>query len=145
MCHLAAALGLALVENDWRALFTRTTDLLQKLQIARCDLALEAAVAKLDKYHLLVLDDLANDSRRKPASSSSSSAPDSSAAPSSSPPTSPSATGKRYSPTLAAIDRLVRHATTLEMNARKLSAPHPARTQAGTRPTADARDNQHRR
>jgi DNA replication protein DnaC len=31
----------------------------QKLQIARRDLALEAAIAKLDKYHLLVLDDLA--------------------------------------------------------------------------------------
>jgi DNA replication protein DnaC len=31
----------------------------QKLQIARRDLALEAAIAKLDKYHLLILDDLA--------------------------------------------------------------------------------------
>ena len=40
-------------------LFTRTTDLVQKLQIARRDLALEAAIAKLDKYHLLILDDLA--------------------------------------------------------------------------------------
>jgi DNA replication protein DnaC len=39
-------------------LFTRTTDLVQKLQIARRDLALEAAIAKLDKYHLLILDDL---------------------------------------------------------------------------------------
>src|SRR5690242_9640645 len=29
--HLAAALGLALVENGWRVLFTRTTDLVQKL------------------------------------------------------------------------------------------------------------------
>jgi DNA replication protein DnaC len=57
--HLAAALGLALVENGWRVLFTRTTDLVQKLQIARRDLSLEAAIAKLDKYHLLILDDLA--------------------------------------------------------------------------------------
>ena len=40
-------------------LFTRTTDLVQKLQLARRDLALEAAIAKLDKYHLLILDDLA--------------------------------------------------------------------------------------
>jgi DNA replication protein DnaC len=40
-------------------LFTRTTDLVQKLQIARRDLVLEAAIAKLDKYHLLILDDLA--------------------------------------------------------------------------------------
>jgi hypothetical protein len=57
--HLAAGLGLALVEKGWRVLFTRTTDLVQKLQIARRDLALEAAIAKLDKYHLLILDDLA--------------------------------------------------------------------------------------
>ena len=57
--HLAAALGLALIENGWRVLFARTTDLVQKLQVARRDLALEAAVARLAKYHLLVLDDLA--------------------------------------------------------------------------------------
>ena len=57
--HLAAALGLALVENGWRVLFTRTTDLVQKLQAARRDLQLEAAIAKLDKYHLLILDDIA--------------------------------------------------------------------------------------
>ena len=57
--HLAAALGLALVENGWRVLFTRTTDLVQKLQIARRDLALAAAIDKLDKYHLLILDDIA--------------------------------------------------------------------------------------
>ncbi len=57
--HLAAALGLALVKNGWRVLFTRTTDLVQKLQAARRDLQLEAAIAKLDKYHLLILDDIA--------------------------------------------------------------------------------------
>jgi DNA replication protein DnaC len=57
--HLAAALGFALVENGWRVLFTRTTDLVQRLQIARRELTLEAAVARLDKYHLLILDDLA--------------------------------------------------------------------------------------
>ena len=32
--HLAAAIGLALIENGWRVLFTRTTDLVQRLQIA---------------------------------------------------------------------------------------------------------------
>jgi DNA replication protein DnaC len=57
--HLAAAIGLALVENGWRVLFARTTDLVQKLQVSRRELALEAAIAKLDKYHLLILDDLA--------------------------------------------------------------------------------------
>lgn len=57
--HLATAIGLALVENGWRVLFTRTSDLVQKLQLARRDLALESAIGKLDKYHLLILDDIA--------------------------------------------------------------------------------------
>jgi len=57
--HLAAALGYALVENGWRVLFPRTTDLVQRLQVARRELALEAAIARLDKYPLLILDDLA--------------------------------------------------------------------------------------
>ena len=57
--HLAAALGLALVENGWRVLFTRTTDLVQRLQVARRELALEAAITKLDRYDLLILDDIA--------------------------------------------------------------------------------------
>ena len=57
--HLAAAIGLALIENGWRVLFTRTTDLVQKLQVARRELQLEAAITKLDKFDLLILDDLA--------------------------------------------------------------------------------------
>lgn len=57
--HLAAAIGLALIENGWRVLFTRTTDLVQKLQVARRELQLEAAIAKLDKFDLIILDDLA--------------------------------------------------------------------------------------
>jgi DNA replication protein DnaC len=57
--HLAAAIGLALIENGWRVMFTRTTDLVQKLQVARRELQLEAAITKLDKFDLLILDDLA--------------------------------------------------------------------------------------
>lgn len=56
--HAAAALGRALVENGHRVLFTRTTDLVQRLQAARQALQLEAALGKLDKYDLLILDDL---------------------------------------------------------------------------------------
>ena len=44
--HLAAAIGLALIENGWRVLFTRTTDLVQKLQVARRELQLEPAIAR---------------------------------------------------------------------------------------------------
>lgn len=47
-----------LVEKRWRALYARTTDLAQKLQAARQNLALKAAIAKLDKFHLLILDDI---------------------------------------------------------------------------------------
>ena len=57
--HLAAALGLALVQNGRRVLFMRTTDLVQRLQVARRELGLEAAITKLDKYQLLILDDIA--------------------------------------------------------------------------------------
>lgn len=56
--HLGAALGQALVENGYRVLFTRTTDLVQRLQAARQALALESAIDKLDKFHLIILDDL---------------------------------------------------------------------------------------
>jgi DNA replication protein DnaC len=57
--HLSAALGLALIENGWRVLFARTTDLVQRLQVARRELTLESALAKLDRYDLLILDDIA--------------------------------------------------------------------------------------
>ena len=57
--HLAAAIGLALIENGWRVLFARTTDLVQKLQVARRELDLEAAINRLDRFDLLILDDLA--------------------------------------------------------------------------------------
>jgi hypothetical protein len=55
----AIAVSIALVENGWRVLFTRTTDLVQRLQLARRDLSLESAIDKLDRYHLLILDGLA--------------------------------------------------------------------------------------
>jgi DNA replication protein DnaC len=120
--HLAAALGLALVENGWRVLFTRTTDLVQRLQTARRDLQLEAAIAKLDKYHLLILDDLAYVTKDQAETS-----------------VLFELIGARYerrsllitanqpfgewgrifpdqAMTLAAVDRLVHHATIFEMN-----------------------------
>ena len=56
--HLLCAVGHALVEAGRRVLYTRTTDLVQKLQAARRDLALEAALAKLDRFDLIILDDI---------------------------------------------------------------------------------------
>ncbi len=55
--HLANGIGIALIENGMRVLFTRTTELVQKLQSAKQSLALPAALKKLDKYDCLILDD----------------------------------------------------------------------------------------
>ena len=57
--HLSSAIGLALVENGWRVMFTRTSDLVQRLQVARRELALEATTARLDRFDLLILEDFA--------------------------------------------------------------------------------------
>jgi DNA replication protein DnaC len=56
--HVAAALGRALIENGYRVLFMRTTDMVQRLQAERQSLQLAAAIAKLDRFDLLILDDL---------------------------------------------------------------------------------------
>jgi DNA replication protein DnaC len=56
--HAVAAIGSALIDAGRRVLFTSTTDLVQKLQVARRELSLPSALDKLDKYHLIVLDDL---------------------------------------------------------------------------------------
>jgi DNA replication protein DnaC len=53
--HLASAIGFALVENGRRVLFARTTDLVQRLQVARRELGLEAAINRLDRFELLIL------------------------------------------------------------------------------------------
>jgi DNA replication protein DnaC len=120
--HLGAAVGLALVENGWRVLFARTTDLVQRLQVARRELALESAIAKLDRYDLLILDDItyvskdqaetsvlfeliaARYERRSLLITAN----------------QPFGEWGRIFPdqamTLAAVDRLVHHATILEMN-----------------------------
>ena len=120
--HLAAALGLALVQNGRRVLFIRTTDLVQRLQVARRDLELEAAITKLDKYQLLILDDIAYVTKDQAETSVlfeliaaryerrslliTANQPF-------------GEWGKIFTDkamTLAAIDRLVHHATILEMN-----------------------------
>lgn len=56
--HLASAIGHGLVEKGIRVLFTPTTQLVQKLQEARQNLTLPAALDKLDRYALLILDDI---------------------------------------------------------------------------------------
>ncbi|WP_075123336.1 IS21-like element helper ATPase IstB [Pseudomonas aeruginosa] len=57
--HLSSAIGLALLEKGWRVLFTRTPHLGHRLKPPRRELSLEAAINRLDHFHLLVLDDFA--------------------------------------------------------------------------------------
>ncbi len=121
--HLASAIGLALVEKGYRVLFTRTTDLVQKLQQARRDLALEAAIAKLDKFHLLVLDDIAYVTKDQAETSvlfeliSTRYERRSLLITANQPFGAWDAIFPDPAMTLAAVDRLVHHATIFEMNA----------------------------
>jgi len=55
--HLASGIGEKLVESGNRVFFTRTTELIQKLQIAKKECVLPAALEKLNRYDCLILDD----------------------------------------------------------------------------------------
>jgi len=55
--HLAAAIGHALTEQGVRVRYFATTALVQHLQLARQQLRLEDALHKLDKFPVLILDD----------------------------------------------------------------------------------------
>lgn len=141
--HLAAAIGLALIENGWRVLFTRTSDLVQRLQVARRELTLEAAIAKLDKYHLLILDDMAYVTKDQAETSVLFELISARYEQRSMLITANQPFGEwnRIFPdpamTLAAVDRLVHHATIFEMNVesyRRRTAVQ-RRTGAGRPPT----------
>lgn len=120
--HLSAALGLALVENGWRVLFTRTSDLVQRRQVARRELALESAIAKLDRYDLLILDDIAYVCRDQAETSvlfeliSARYERRSMLVTANQPFGEWGKIFQDPAMTLAAIDRLVHHSTILEMN-----------------------------
>lgn len=56
--HLVCAIGHGLIDRGYRVHFTRTGDLVQRLQVARREMRLPAEIAKLDRFDLLILDDL---------------------------------------------------------------------------------------
>jgi DNA replication protein DnaC len=56
--HLAAALGLSLIAQDIRVLFMPTSTLVQQLQLARSNYKLPQELAKLSRFDLLILDDI---------------------------------------------------------------------------------------
>lgn len=56
--HLACAIAYSMITQGIRALFIKTTTLVQKLQEAKKQYQLSEAIAKLNKYQLLLLDDI---------------------------------------------------------------------------------------
>ncbi|WP_323072370.1 IS21-like element helper ATPase IstB [Mycetohabitans endofungorum] len=56
--HLGSGIGHALIDAGYRVLFTRTSEIVQKLQSARQSLQLPSALAKLERFDLIILDDL---------------------------------------------------------------------------------------
>lgn len=120
--HLLSGIGHALIDAGQRVFFTRCSDLVQRLQAARRDLRLPQELAKLDRFDLLILDDvsyvrrdqaetlvlfelIAERYERKSIALTAN--------------TPFSQWGEVFvdaAMTVAAIDRLVHHATILEMN-----------------------------
>lgn len=56
--HIGCGIGHALIDAGYRVLYRRTSELVQRLQAARQSLQLPQALAKLDRYDLLILDDI---------------------------------------------------------------------------------------
>ncbi len=147
--HLLCAIGHALVEAGRRVLYTRTTDLVQKLQAARRDLALETALAKLDRFELIILDDIGY-ARKDQAETSvlfeliaRRFETRSLAIAANQPFSAWDTVFPDQAVTVAAIDRLVHHATILEMNAdsyrRRAAADRTAlKADAAATPSADS-------
>ena len=120
--HLVSALGHALIDAGRRVLFTRCSDLVQRMQAARRDLRLPQELAKLDRFDLLILDDLSYVRRDQAETSvlfeliSERYERKSLAITANTPFSQWGEVFVEPAMTLAAVDRLVHHATILEMN-----------------------------
>jgi DNA replication protein DnaC len=120
--HLVSALGHALIEAGRRVLFTRCSDLVQRLQAARRDLRLPQELAKLDRFDLLILDDLSYVRRDQAETSvlfeliAERYERKSLAITANTPFSQWGEVFVEPAMTLAAVDRLVHHSTILEMN-----------------------------
>ena len=120
--HLVCALGHALIDAGRRVLFTRCSDLVQRLQAARRDLRLPQELAKLDRFDLLILDDLSYVRRDQAETSvlfeliAERYEHKSLAITANTPFSQWGEVFVEPAMTLAAVDRLVHHSTILEMN-----------------------------
>ena len=57
--HIAASMGYSLIHHGMRVFFTSATTLVQQLQLARKEYRLPKALEKLGRYDVLILDDIA--------------------------------------------------------------------------------------
>lgn len=121
--HLLTGIGHALIDAGRRVLFTRCTDMVQRLQVARRDLRLPQELAKLDRFDLLILDDLSYVRKDSAETAvlfeliSDRYERRSIAITANTPFSQWNDVFVDPAMTLAAVDRLVHHATILEMNA----------------------------
>ena len=131
--HLVCALGHALIDAGRRVLFMRCGDLVQRLQAARRDLRLPQELAKLDRFDLLILDDLRYVRKDQAETSvlfeliAERYEHKSLAVTANTPFSQWGDVFVEPAMTLAAVDRLVHHSTILEMNVesyRRRSAQH---------------------
>jgi len=138
--HVIAGIGHALIDRGYKVLFMRTSEMVQRLQAARRDLRLPAELAKLDRFDLLILDDLSY-ARRDQAETSvlfeliaERYERKSIAITANAPFSAWDAVFPDKAMTVAAVDRLVHHATILEMNvdSYRRRAALPARRQRST-------------
>lgn len=120
--HLLSAIGHALIDAGHRVLFARCSDFVQRLQAARRDLRLPQELAKLDRFDLLILDDLSYVRRNQNETSvlfeliAERYERKSIAITANTPFSQWGEIFDSPAMTLAAIDRLVHHATIFEMN-----------------------------
>jgi DNA replication protein DnaC len=120
--HLVCGLGHALIDVGRRVLFTRCSDLVQRLQAARRDLRLPQELTKLDRFDLLILDDLSYVRRDQAETSvlfeliAERYERKSLAITANTPFSQWGEVFVEPAMTLAAVDRLVHHSTILEMN-----------------------------
>ena len=137
--HLVCGLGHALIDAGRRVLFTRCSDLVQRLQAARRDLRLPQELTKLDRFDLLILDDLSYIRREQAETSvlfeliAERYERKSLAITANTPFSEWGAVFPEPAMTVAAIDRLVHHATILEMTVEsyRRRAARPGHAPAG--------------
>ena len=149
--HLVGAIGNGVIDRGNRVCFARTSDLVQRLQVARREMRLPAEIARLDRFDLLILDDLSYVRRDQAETSvlfeliAERYERKSLALTANQPFSGWDQVFPDTAMTLAAVDRLVHHSTIFELNvesyrrraAARGDAPVPLRsTKASPRATA---------